>query len=136
MNILPLLKTDFVEICRHIVAGTLDKLKIEFEPKATVCNTLYRKITACPPIIPMPHLIRAKIEVGDVGKARLYYSSVDKKEDGLYLSSSRAIGIVGIANTLEEARKIAEEGVKAVKAPSPTAPTSARMLSSRNVLIT
>jgi phosphoribosylamine--glycine ligase len=57
---------------------------------------------------------RAKIEVGDVGKARLYYSSVDKKEDGLYLSSSRAIGIVGIANTLEDARKIAEEGVKAV----------------------
>jgi phosphoribosylamine--glycine ligase len=42
---------------------------------------------------------------------------VDKKEDGLYLSSSRAIGIVGIANTLEEARKIAEEGVKAVSGP-------------------
>jgi phosphoribosylamine--glycine ligase len=60
---------------------------------------------------------RAKIEVGDVGKARIYYSSVDKKEDGLYLSSSRAIGIVGIANTLEEARKIAEEGVKAVSGP-------------------
>jgi phosphoribosylamine--glycine ligase len=35
----------------------------------------------------------------------------------LYLSSSRAIGIVGIADTLEEARKIAEEGVKAVSGP-------------------
>ena len=55
--------------------------------------------------------------MGDVGKARLYYSSVDKKEDGLYLSSSRAIGIVGIADTLEKAREIAEEGVKAVKGP-------------------
>ncbi len=60
---------------------------------------------------------KAKIEVDDVGKARLYYSSIDKKEDGLYLSSSRAIGIVGIADTLEEARKIAEEGVKAIKGP-------------------
>jgi phosphoribosylamine--glycine ligase len=117
MNILPLLKTDFVEICRHIIAGTLDKLKIEFEPKATVCKYVVPKGYGLPANYPDAASSRAKIEVGDVGKARLYYSSVDKKEDGLYLSSSRAIGIVGIANTLEEARKIAEEGVKAVSGP-------------------
>jgi phosphoribosylamine--glycine ligase len=117
MNILPLLKTDFVEICRHIVAGTLDKLKIEFEPKATVCKYIVPKGYGLPADHPDAASSRAKIEIGDVGNARLYYSSVDKKEDGLYLSSSRAIGIVGIANTLEEARKIAEEGVKAVSGP-------------------
>ena len=117
MNILPLLKTDFVEICRHSVAGTLDKLKIEFEPKATVCKYVAPKGYGLPADHPDAASSRAKIEVGDVGKARLYYSSVDKKEDGLYLSSSRAIGIVGIANTLDEARKIAEEGVKAVSGP-------------------
>jgi phosphoribosylamine--glycine ligase len=117
MNILPLLKTDFVEICRHIVAGTLNKLKIEFEPKATVCKYVVPKGYGLPADHSDAASSRAKIEVGDVGKARLYYSSVDKKEDGLYLSSSRAIGIVGIANTLEEAHKIAEEGVKAVKGP-------------------
>ena len=117
MNILPLLKTDFVEICRHIIAGTLDKLKIEFEPKATVCKYVVPKGYGLPADHPDAASSRAKIEVGDVGKARLYYSSVDKKEDGLYLSSSRAIGIVGIANTLEKACKIAEEGVKAVSGP-------------------
>jgi len=117
MNILPLLKTDFVEICRHIIAGTLDKLKIEFEQKATVCKYVVPKGYGLPADHPDAASSRAKIEVGDVGKARLYYSSVDKKEDGLYLSSSRAIGIVGIADTLEEARKIAEEGVKAVSGP-------------------
>jgi phosphoribosylamine--glycine ligase len=117
MNILPLLKTDFVEICRHIVAGTLDKLKIEFEPKATVCKYVVPKGYGLPADHPDAASSRAKIEVGNVGKARLYYSSVDKKEDGLYLSSSRAIGIVGIADTLDDARKIAEEGVKAIKGP-------------------
>src|SRR5664280_1306416 len=117
MNILPLLKTDFVEICRHIVAGTLDKLKIEFEPKATVCKYVVPKGYGLPADHPDASSSGAKIEVGNVGKARLYYSSVDQKEDGLYLSSSRAIGIVGIADNLEEARKIAEEGVKAVKGP-------------------
>ncbi|MGD0279001.1 MAG: phosphoribosylamine--glycine ligase [Smithella sp.] len=117
MNILPLLKTDFVEICRHIIAGTLDKLKIEFEHKATVCKYVVPKGYGLPANHPDAASSKAKIEVGDVREARLYYSSVDQKEDGLYLSSSRAIGIVGIANTLADARKIAEEGVKAIKGP-------------------
>ena len=117
MNILPLLKTDFVDICRHIIDGTLDTLKIEFDRKATVCKYVVPKGYGLPSDHPDAASSRAKIEVGDVGKARLYYSSVDKKEDGLYLSSSRAIGIVGIADNLDEARKIAEEGVKAVKGP-------------------
>lgn len=117
MNILPLLKTDFVKICRHIIAGTLDKLKIEFEPKATVCKYVVPKGYGLPADHPDAASSKAKIEVGDFGKARLYYSSVDKKEDGLYLSSSRAIGIVGIADTLTAARLIAEEGVKAVHGP-------------------
>ncbi|MGV8058245.1 MAG: phosphoribosylamine--glycine ligase [Smithellaceae bacterium] len=117
MNILPLLKTDFIEVCKHIIDGTLDKLKIEFEQKATVCKYVVPKGYGLPADHPDTASSRAKIEVGDVGEARLYYSSVDKKEDGLYLSSSRAIGIVGIADTLDAARKIAEEGVKAVKGP-------------------
>lgn len=117
MNILPLLKTDFVDVCKHIIDGTLDQLKIEFEPKATVCKYVVPKGYGLPDDHPDAAPSRAKIEVGDVGDARLYYSSVDNKEDGLYLSSSRAIGIVGIADTLDEARRIAEEGVKAVKGP-------------------
>jgi len=117
MNILPLLKTDFVEICRHIIDGTLDKLKIEFEPKATVCKYVVPKAYGLPADHPDAASSRAKIEVGNVGRARLYYSSVDKKEDGLYLSSSRAIGIVGIADTLDKAEKITQEGVKAIKGP-------------------
>jgi len=117
MNILPLLKTDFVEICWHVIDGTLDKIKIEFEHKATVCKYVVPKGYGLPADHPDAASSKAKIEVDDVGKARLYYSSIDKKENGLYLSSSRAIGIVGIADTLEEARKIAEEGVKAIKGP-------------------
>ncbi len=117
MNILPLLKTDFVEICKHIIDGTLDQLNVEFEPKATVCKYIVPKGYGLPADHPDAASSKAKIEVGDVGKAKLYYSSVDKKEDGLYLSSSRAIGIVGIADTMDEARKIAEEGVKAVRGP-------------------
>jgi len=117
MNILPLLKTDFVDVCRHIIAGTLDQIKIEFDRKATVCKYVVPKGYGLPADHPDAASSRAKIEVGNVGQARLYYSSVDQKDDGLYLSSSRAIGVVGIADNLADARKIAEEGVKAVKGP-------------------
>lgn len=117
MNILPLLKTDFVEVCRHIIAGNLDRLKIEFENKATVCKYVVPKGYGLPADHPDAASAGARIEVGDVGAARLYYASVDQKEDGLYLSASRAVGIVGIADTLAEARKIAEDGVKAVRGP-------------------
>ncbi len=117
MNILPLLKTDFVEVCKHIIDGTLDQLNIEFEKKATVCKYIVPKGYGLPADHSDTASSKARIEVGDTGKARLYYSSVDQKEDGLYLSSSRAVGIVGIADTLEAARRIAEEGVKAVKGP-------------------
>ena len=39
------------------------------------------------------------------------------KEDGLYMSSSRAIAFVGIADDIEKAEVIAENAVKAVKGP-------------------
>ena len=41
MNVLPLLKTDFVEICEGIVDGNIKKA--EFEHKATVCKYIVPK---------------------------------------------------------------------------------------------
>ncbi len=68
MNILPLLKTDFVEICQHIIDGTLDKIKIEFEHKATVCKYVVPKGYGLPADHPDAASSKSKIEVGDVGK--------------------------------------------------------------------
>lgn len=48
---------------------------------------------------------------------KMYYASVDQKDDGLYLSSSRAIAFVGIDDTLEKAEKIAETACASVKGP-------------------
>ena len=117
MNILPLLKTDFVEVCRAVVGGTLDRLAVGFERKATVCKYIVPKAYGLPKDHPDAQSTSAKIDVGDVGDARLYYASVDRKADGLYMTSSRAIGVVGIAASLDEAERIAESAVSAVKGP-------------------
>ncbi|MBN1547317.1 MAG: phosphoribosylamine--glycine ligase [Syntrophaceae bacterium] len=117
MNILPLLKTDFVDLCRAVIDGTLDHLAVEFDHKATVCKYIVPRGYGLPKDHPDAQSTSAKIDVGDVGSARLYYSSVDQKADGLYMTTSRAIGVVGIADTLDAAEKIAEDAVTAVSGP-------------------
>lgn len=113
MNTLPLLKTDFVQICKAIVDGTLADINVELEKKATVCKYAVPKGYGLPKDSASEE--PGKVEIGDVGEAKLYYSSVDEKEDGIYMTSSRAIGVVGIADTLEEAERIAESAVQAIK---------------------
>ena len=117
MNILPLLKTDFVDICQAVINGTLKDLNIEFEKKATVCKYIVPKGYGLPADHPDAGSTSSKIEVPDTGNVKLYYSSVDKREDGLYMTSSRAIGIVGIADTLGRAEEIAEGAIASIKGP-------------------
>jgi phosphoribosylamine--glycine ligase len=117
MNILPLLKTDFVDVCRSVIDGTLKDLNMAFENKATVCKYIVPKGYGFPADHPDALSTSAKIEVSDTGDARLYYSSVDKREDGLYMTTSRAIGVVGIADTLEGAERMAEGAIAAIRGP-------------------
>ena len=117
MNILPILKTDFIDVCRAIIEGTLDKIKIEFEKKATVCKYVVPMGYGLPKDHPDAKSTSARIEVGDVGPARLYYASVDRREDGLYMSTSRAIGTVGIADSLPQAEAIAEKAASRITGP-------------------
>ncbi|MCH8328886.1 MAG: phosphoribosylamine--glycine ligase [Nanoarchaeota archaeon] len=108
MNVLPLLKTDFAGICQAIIIQELDRIKVKFEKKATVCKY------AVPKGYPENPVKNEKVVVGP-GKAKVYYASVDEKEDGLYMTGSRAIAFLGIGDNLEEAEKIAEEAVCGVK---------------------
>ncbi|MHB8092787.1 MAG: phosphoribosylamine--glycine ligase [Syntrophales bacterium] len=117
MNILPLLQTDFIKLCEAIITGRLEDLDVKFEGKATVCKY----------VVPQGYGLAergsgdtsraARIEIGDTTGARLYYSSVDQKPDGLYMTSSRAIGVVGIAADIAAAESIAEGAVQAIRGP-------------------
>ncbi len=111
MNILPLLKTNFVDICKAIIDENL-KFDIHFEKKATVCKYLAPK--GYPSNPEKDQLIRVdNRKINKIG-AKYYYASVYKKNNEIFTTTSRAMGILGISNTLEEAEKIAENGVQCV----------------------
>lgn len=113
MNVLPILETDFVEVCEAILAERLGSLRLSFARKATVCKYLV------PEGYPSHPRAGEKIRVDEAlrGSCRLYYSSVDERADGLYLSSSRALAFVGIANSLAQAEQSAEQACCLVSGP-------------------
>jgi phosphoribosylamine--glycine ligase len=112
MNVLPILQTNFVDVCQAVINGDLASLKVDFASKATVCKYIV------PNGYPEKPVKGERIELEAVpAGVRTYYSSVDKTAEGLVLSSSRAIAFVGIGGTLAEAEKLAASACDSVKGP-------------------
>ena len=104
------MKSDFVELCRSIINNNLDEYEMEFEKKATVCKY------AVPEGYPESPVKNEKVSIKDVPEdTEIFYASVDKKEDGLYMTGSRAIAFVGKGIDIEEAQVRAENAVCSVK---------------------
>ena len=113
MNVLPLLKTDFIEICNAMLKGELREKKLDLEKKSTVCKYVV------PEGYGLKSMVGEKITVNenpiiDSG-AKLFYASVDKKNTDIFTSSSRSLAVVGIADELENAEKICEKALTYVK---------------------
>ncbi|TFF98923.1 MAG: phosphoribosylamine--glycine ligase [Promethearchaeota archaeon] len=113
MNILPILQTNFVEICQAIINGYLDKLQIDYEKKATVCKYLAPEGYPKSPKDNQPININQE-RLKKIG-AKYYYASADKRDDKIFTTTSRAMGILGIAESLEKAEQIAERGVGCIE---------------------
>jgi len=111
MNVLELLKTNFVDICEGIVDGNLKG--VEFEDKATVCKYIV------PDGYPGNAVPNQVIDVDEKSinnaGAQVYYAAVNEKDGKVYTSSSRALGLVSVGETIEEAEKLCEDATKYVK---------------------
>lgn len=109
MNVLSIFDSDFVELCRAIIDGKLEKYDIKFDHQATVCKYVV------PEGYPDNPVKNEKISLKDVPEdIEVFYASVDKKADGLYMSGSRAIAFVGKGSDIEEAEVKAENAVSSV----------------------
>lgn len=117
MNVLPLLKTDFLDVCEAIIDGTLHKIPMTFDRKATVCKY------AVPRGYPT-HSVRGVCVDRDAipkpsDRLKVYYAAIDQQRDECSLTGSRAVAFVGIADTLEEAEVLAEDAATQSQAAGP-----------------
>ena len=124
-NLLPILKDDFVEVCFKILDGSLTR--VEFEENATVVT--YK----APPaygdyaeVFPERVDLRQTRKPVDLSQAykltekhgdriRVYPASMELRDKETYALGSRAVCVVGIGDTVQEARGISLEGLRAIK---------------------
>lgn len=115
MNILPLLETDFLDLCESVTRGELHNVPLTFLRRATVCKYVVprgyptRPLSGARIVVPDQLLRRTDLQV--------YFAAVDQKDSKLLLTGSRAVALLGIANTLQEAERLAEFGAQSIEGP-------------------
>ncbi|MFH1222663.1 MAG: phosphoribosylamine--glycine ligase [Candidatus Micrarchaeota archaeon] len=113
MNVLALLRSSFSDILQKIAEGKLDG--VDFAEKCTVLKYLV------PDGYPDKPKADAEVEIDEkaiaAAGAKVYYASVYEKDGKIFTTASRAFGMLGIAATIEEAEKTAENACSFVKGP-------------------
>jgi phosphoribosylamine--glycine ligase len=124
INILPIIKDDFVDVCFKMVEGNLTG--VELEKSATVLtykvppdyggyadmfpNQIDKSAINTPVDLSKADALTKKYG----SKIRIYPGSMEVRDGENYALKSRAIGILGVGDSIEEARQISLEGAKAV----------------------
>jgi phosphoribosylamine--glycine ligase len=114
INILPILDHDDpIEIYWSIVDETLSAKKVRFRNDATVCKYL---VPAGYPESPKDNqeVQLDENRIRGIG-ARYYWASVNMIEGKILTTKSRALAVLGISETVEEAEDIAEKATGCVK---------------------
>ncbi len=115
LNVLPILETDLVAICQAIIAGNLSSEMVRFAPKATVCKYITPKSY---PEDKKEKGQRVLVPEKIPDNVHIYYGDVSMSDTGwMLLGTSRAIGIVGIGETINEAEQLTQEVCEKITGP-------------------
>ena len=113
LNLLTLLQTDFVSICRAIVDSTLENVAVTFSPKASVCKYVVPEGYPDSPrkgdAVVLPHDLPEGVA--------MFLSAVDMQHGTLIATGSRTVAVVGIAASIAEAEALCEQVVLQIPGP-------------------
>ncbi len=119
MNVLTVLEDDFVEVCLKTIDGNLGRL--HFRRDATVVTYAvpldyggYARYSGPRPV-DISDAERLREKYGD--RIRIYPGSLEVVDGRMFALSSRTVAVVGIADDLEEARRISLEGIRRIDGP-------------------
>ncbi len=120
MNVLPIMDNDLAEFYLRLVDGKMPKVKLK--EKATVVTYLvpldyggYLREYTGDRRIRLEKLLKYAEE--NEGNVKVYFGSVEERAGKVYAGKSRSVAVVGIGDSIEEARKLSLEGIKLVDGP-------------------
>ncbi len=97
--VLPMLKTDLMDIFEAVTEERLADVKIEWESGACVCVVLASGG------YPLSYTKGKEITIGDIGDAELVHAGTALKDGKLVTSGGRVLGVVAKGKNIEDARK-------------------------------
>jgi phosphoribosylamine--glycine ligase len=113
LNLLTLLRSDFVAICRAIADRKLHEVSVEFEKKASVCRYVVPEGYPDQPrkgdVVELPPHAAAGVST--------YLSAVDMVQGKLVATGSRTVAFVGVGETLAEAESLCADAARQVQGP-------------------
>jgi len=113
LNLLALLETDFVAICRAIVNQALDALPVTFAAEASVCKYIvpegYPDAPRSGDAVCLPAELPQCVS--------LYLGAVDQRAGELVSTGSRTVAVVATAATLAEAEAACEKAAAQIPGP-------------------
>ena len=104
LNLLMLLETDFLEVCRAIVEQTLSEVEVKFAQRASVCKYVVPDGYPDSPRVGDEVELPKELPEG----VTMYLGAVDVKDGELVATGSRTVGVVGVAETIAEAERMCE----------------------------
>jgi phosphoribosylamine---glycine ligase len=113
LNLLTLLDTDLVAICRAIVSCTLHTLDVDFTPAATVCKYLVPEGYPDQPRKGDPVPVPANLPPATT----VYLGSVDMNNDTLVSAGSRTLVVVASGSSLSAAESLCESVLSGIHGP-------------------
>jgi phosphoribosylamine--glycine ligase len=124
INLFPVIKDDFVDVCYKMIEGNL--LNVELDKSATVLtykvppdyggymNVFPGRAAMSEMDMPVDFTDAYKLVKKYGDKIRIYPGSMELREGKSYALKSRAVGVLAIGDSLEEARVLSQEGAKAI----------------------
>jgi len=125
INILPVLKEDFVDVCYGMLEGNL--AHVEVDKVATVltykvppsyggyANVYPNKVNKAQIDTPVDLSAAYALTRKFGNRIRVYPGSMELRDGKTYALKSRVVGVLGVGETVEEARKVSMEGTNAIR---------------------
>ncbi len=111
--VLPLLKTDLVEVIEAVVEHRLDQLVVEWLPQAAVCVVM--TAPGYPGVYPSGSPIRGLPVQAGATPVTVFHAGTQRTGDALVTAGGRVLGITGVGTSIADARDRAYDVVRTIQ---------------------